>query len=176
MIKKILLVLLIAVLGVIAFIASRPSDFEVKRSTEIPAAPAVVFSQVADLRKFQAWSPWAKMDPEAKVTFNGSGNEVGSSFSWAGKQTGEGTMTMKEIIPDRKVVYALDFRKPFKGTNAAVFDVEPSGTGSKVTWTMTGKNNFISKGIGLFIDMDRMIGGQFEKGLADMGKLAGNPQ
>jgi len=172
MIKKILLILVVVILGLVAVIASRPSDFEVKRSAEIPAPPAVVFGHVADLHKFQAWSPWAKMDPDAKTTFNGSGGEIGSSFSWAGKQTGEGTMTLRELQQDRKAVYSLDFRKPFKGTNAAVFDIEPSGSGSKVTWTMTGKNNFISKGIGLFIDMDKMIGDQFEKGLADMKRIA----
>lgn len=175
MIKKILIVLVVLIVGFVGFVASRPSDFEVKRSTEVAAPPSVVFTHVSDLNKFRAWSPWAKMDPETKYTSSGNGSEIGSAFSWESKKTGEGTMTLRESDPDRKAVYELEFRKPFKGTNTVVFDVVPSGAGSTVTWTMTGKNNFIGKAIGLVMNMDEMVGGQFEQGLADMAKAASQP-
>ena len=143
---------------------------------KVTASPAAVFPHVNDLRNWQAWSPWAKLDPNAKNTFTGPPAGVDASMSWAGNHNvGEGTMTIRESKPGEFVRFQLDFRKPFKGTNEAVFTFQAEGNQTVVTWTMTGRNNFIAKAVGLFfIDCDKMVGGQFEKGLENLqGVVAG---
>lgn len=169
MLVKILLALTAVVLIFIIVVAARPTDFRVARSAVIPAPPALVFAQIDDLQKWQAWSPWAKMDPHAKATFAGPATGVGSSFTWAGNdQVGEGTMTIIDSRPNDLVRFKLEFRKPFAGTNEAEFTLAPQGDGTAVTWAMTGKNNFLMKAVGLFLDCDKMVGGQFEDGLKNL--------
>ena len=169
MLKRTLIVL-VAVLGIFAaVVASRPADFRVTRSAVMDAPPAAVFAQVNDFHKWEAWSPWAKMDPKAVSTFGGPASGVGATFQWAGNsQVGAGRMIIAESRPDERIQIELRFLKPMKATDIAEFTFAKAATGTRVTWTMSGKNNFISKAFTLFVDCDKMIGGQFEKGLAQM--------
>jgi len=169
MIGKILigLVVLVAALGV--FIATRPADFQITRSAVLPAAPPVVFAQVNDLRKWEAWSPWARLDPNSTATFSGPAVGQGSAMAWAGNnEVGEGKMTILESRPNEQIVMELEFLKPFEATNRTEFTFRPEAAGTRVTWTMSGSNNFVGKAMGLIMNCDKMIGDQFEQGLANM--------
>ena len=169
MIKKILAVLAVIIVVLVIVVALQPADFRIARSTAMAAPPAAVFAQVNDLRKFQDWSPWAKLDPAAKTDFQGPPAGQGASFSWAGNmEVGEGTMTITESRPGELVRFQLDFRKPMAGTNTAEFTFKPEGNKTAVTWSMSGHNNFMAKAVGLVMNCDKMVGGQFEKGLADL--------
>ena len=173
MLVKILIGIAALVLILIAVIAARTSDFRVTRTALIAAPPDVVFDQVNDLHHWEAWSPWAKLDPAAKNTYVGPPAGTGAAFSWSGNRNiGEGRMTVTESIPAKLVRFRLDFVKPFKGTNLAEFTFKPDGGGTTVTWSMSGKYNFITKAFGLFMDCEKMVGGQFDQGLAQMKTLA----
>jgi hypothetical protein len=169
MLKKILIVLAVLIVVFIVLVAMRPDDFRVSRSATIPAPTAAVFEQVNDLHKFQEWSPWAKIDPNCKLTYDGPPAGVGASFAWAGnKDVGEGRMTVIESRPGESVRFKLEFLKPFKATNTAEFNFKSAGNQTEVTWSMFGKNNFMMKAVGLFMDCDKMVGPDFEKGLANL--------
>lgn len=169
MLKKILIALAILILVFVIIVLTRPDDFRVSRSATIPAPAAAVFEQVNDLHKFQDWSPWAKIDPNCKVTYDGPPAGVGASFAWAGnKDVGEGRMTVIESKPGELVRLKLEFLKPFKATNTADFNYKSADDQTEVTWSMYGKNNFMMKAVGLFIDCDKMVGPDFEKGLANL--------
>jgi hypothetical protein len=163
------LVIATLVAALVAVIATRPSEFRISRASNLSAAPAAVFPHVNDFHKWEAWSPWAKLDPNAKSTFEGPAAGVGSVFGWAGnKEVGEGRMTIIESRPDELIRIKLEFFKPFKATNTAEFTFQLEDGRTVVTWSMFGTNNFMAKAINLVINCDRMVGGQFEKGLANM--------
>lgn len=165
--------LVAVVVAFVVLVASRPSDFRVTRSASIAAPPEAVFSQVNNLHRWEAWSPWAKLDPAAKNAYEGPEAGVGAAFSWSGnREVGEGRMTITESRPNERIRMNLEFEKPFKATNVTEFTFEPEGNRTVVRWTMSGKANFISKAIGLFMDCDKMVGGQFEKGLGNMKAIA----
>jgi len=171
--KKILLVLAVVIALFVVVVSTRPSDFRVERTRIIATPPGRIFPHVNDLHLWQAWSPWAKLDPNARNTFDGPPTGKGASMHWTGdSNVGEGTMTIIESKPDQQVRFRLDFKKPFEGTNLAEFNLTPEGTSTRVSWSMTGKCNFITKAIGLFVSMDQMIGDQFGKGLDDLAKVA----
>ncbi len=175
MFKKILLVLAIVAIIFVVVVSLRPADFHVTRSTTIAAPPATIFPHINDLKKWQEWSPWAKIDPNCKVTFEGPVAGVGAIFRWDGNmQVGAGSMTETESQPNDRVQFKLDFLKPMQGTNTVVFTLKSEGAGTTVTWTTDGKNNFVGKAMGLFIDCDKMCGDQFEKGFADLKTIAEN--
>ena len=164
-----LIVAAVVLIALVLFIQSRPADFRIVRSAVIPAFPAAVFAEVNDLHRWEAWSPWARMDPDAVNTFTGAESGVGSSFHWKGnRQVGEGVMTIVESDPARRVGIRLDFLKPFKTTNIAEFTFASKGEETLVTWSMTGRNNFASKTFGIVVNCDKMIGGMFESGLANL--------
>ena len=165
-----MLVVVVATVAVVAVVVARqPSEFRVVRSAVIPAPPAVVFEQINDLRKWDAWSPWEKVDPTMKKTFAGPSAGVGASFSWVGNsEVGEGRLTIVDSRAPERVGIRLDMVKPIAASNAVEFTLVPEGAHTRVTWSMTGQNGFVSKAIGLVIDMDRMVGGQFERGLANL--------
>jgi hypothetical protein len=165
----------VVVLGVaLAIVVSRqPSDFRVTRSTTIDAPPSVVFPLVDDFHKWRGWSPWEKMDPELKRTYEGAPSGEGAVYSWVGnKQVGEGRMTIVESRPDELVRIKLEFFKPFRATNEGTFAFEPTSGQTRVTWSMTGCCNCMFKIMGLFMSMDKMVGKNFEDGLAAMKQLA----
>jgi hypothetical protein len=169
MISKILIGLAAIILIFVVVVAIRPDNFKVERKAAIPAPAVVVFAQVNDMHKWQSWSPWAKMDPNAKISFEGPEAGVGAAFSWAGNdKIGEGKMTILESHPNDLVRFKLEFIKPFAGTSETLFTFQPKDGQTEVTWTMTGKNNFLSKAISLFMDCDKMVGPQFEEGLANL--------
>ena len=173
MLKKILIGLAVIVVVFLIVVAFQPADYRVTRTATIAAPPAVVFAQVDDLRKWEAWSPWAKMDPAMKVTYTGPAAGVGAVSGWAGNsEVGEGRMTITESRPSELIRFHLEFIKPMAGTSASEFTFKPEGNQTVVTWTMTGKNNFIGKAFCLFMNMDKMVGGQFEQGLARLKSVA----
>jgi uncharacterized protein YndB with AHSA1/START domain len=169
----ILLGLVVIVLVLAGVVALQPSDFRIVRTATISAPAPVVFSQVNDFHKWEAWSPWAKMDPAAKNTFAGAPSGTGAIFEWAGNsKVGEGRMTLTESRPPDLIRIKLEFLRPFAGTSTAAFTFRPEGNQTVVTWTMEGKNNFLARAFCLFVSQDRMIGGEFEKGLAQMKAVA----
>jgi hypothetical protein len=175
--KPILKIILAAVLVVIVVflvvVAMQPSEFRVSRSATVVAPPAAIFPHVNELKKWDAWSPWMKLDPNAKSTFEGPPAGRGAAMNWAGNnKVGEGKMTITESRPNELVQFHLEFYKPMAGTSDAEFTFKPEGNQTIVTWTMTGKNNFIGKAMCLVMNMDKMVGGQFEEGLAGMKRIA----
>lgn len=176
MLKKILLILAFVVLVFFVVAMLQPAEYRVVRAATIAAPPAVVFARVNDLHKFQEWSPWAKLDPAAKTTFEGPPAGTGAIFNWSGNhEVGEGRMTITESRPNELIRFKLNFVKPFAGTSDAEWTFKPQGNQTAVTWSMSGKKNFISKAISVFMSMDQMIGSQFEKGLADLKLLSETP-
>ena len=160
-----------AVLGIV--VARRPSEFRVSRRTTIAAPAPVVFAQVNDFRKWSAWSPYEKRDPAMRKTYEGAPAGAGAVYAWSGnKEVGEGRTTITESRPNDLIRIRLEFEKPFKATSTAEFVFEPEGQRTAVTWSLTGRHNFMMKAMGLFMNMDRMIGSDFEKGLADMKAVA----
>ena len=171
--KTILMAILLGLVVVVgafcAVVASRPNEMKVSRTATMKATPAAVFEQVNDFHKWDAWSPWAKMDPNAKVTFEGSTSGKGAIHTWAGNSdVGEGSMTIVESEPNDHVRIKLDFIKPMPGTNDVLMKIEPKGDETQLTWSMAGEMNFMMKAVGMFMDCDKMIGDQFDKGLASM--------
>lgn len=161
----------LVIIGIVLFviIAGRPDEFAVLRTTKISAAPEKVFPHVNELKKWDAWSPWAKIDPNCKMTYFGPPAGVDASYSWAGNnKVGEGKLTITESVPSNLIRLRLEFLKPFKATNTAEFKFTSEGGQTLVTWSMIGKNNFFFKVFGLFMDCDTMVGKDFEKGLAGL--------
>ncbi len=167
MILKILIGVVI-VIGLLALlVASRPSTFHVERSITIAAPAEEVFARVNDLKAWGAWSPWEKKDPDMTRSFTGPPAGAGATYAWAGdKNVGEGRMTIERSERPSLVALRLEFFKPFAATNSARFEFTPVPDGTKVTWSMDGHNNFICKAVSLVMDMDKMIGTDFESGLA----------
>jgi hypothetical protein len=165
----ILLALALIVFLFIIVIAGRPDEFVVFRMKMISAPPEKVFPHVNELKKWEDWSPWAKIDPNAKSTFEGPAAGVGSSMAWDGnKKVGAGKMTITESEPSSLVGIRLEFLRPFQATNAAEFNFVPESAQTLVTWRMTGKNNFFFKVFSLLMNCDDMVGKDFEKGLASL--------
>lgn len=169
MLAKILIALAVLLVVLAVVVALQPSDFTVSRNIAVSAPPEAAFAQVNDFRKWAAWNPWGKLDPAMKQTYSGAESGVGAVYAWAGNnQVGEGRMTLTESVPNQRIRINLEFFKPFAANNTAEFIFQPEGDKTLVTWSMSGKNNFMAKAIGLVMNMDKMIGGMFEKGLADM--------
>lgn len=169
MLKKVALGAAALVLVLVVVIAMRPPTFHVERSLVMSSSPESVFGVVNDFHQWNAWSPWEKMDPAMTKTFGGSPSGVGSTYAWKGNdQVGEGRMTIEKSEKPSQIVIKLEFLKPFAATNAATFMFAAVPGGTKVTWAMDGHNNFISKAFQMFMDMDGMIGADFERGLAAM--------
>jgi uncharacterized protein YndB with AHSA1/START domain len=163
----------VIVAGSLAFVASRPSEFRVARTATIDAPVPVVFAQVNDFHRWAAWSPYDKRDQAMRKTYEGAPAGTGAIYAWAGnKEVGEGRSTITESRPNELIRIRLEFARPFKATSTAEFTFRPEGDRTAVTWSLTGRNNFMVKAIGLFMDMDRMIGGDFEQGLAQMKSVA----
>jgi hypothetical protein len=171
---KILIALIVAVLGLAVVITLQPATFRVTRTATIAAAPADVFALVNDFHNWDAWSPWAKLDPAMKTAYAGSMSGQGAEYSWVGNSdVGEGRMTITESQPASRVNIKLEFIKPFASVADNVFEFAPASAGTAVTWTMSGDNNFLSKAFCLFMGgMDRMIGPDFEKGLGQLKAAA----
>lgn len=169
MLKTILIALAVIIVVLVIVVALQPSEFRVARSTAISAPAPAVFAQVNNFHKWEAWNPWGKIDAAMKQNYEGAPSGTGAIYSWAGNnEVGEGRMAIIESHPSDLIRIKLEFMKPFAATHTAEFTFKPEGDQTGVTWSMTGKNNFMAKAIQLFMNMDKMIGGQFEQGLAQM--------
>jgi uncharacterized protein YndB with AHSA1/START domain len=165
----ILLALAFIAIIFIIVITGRPDEFTVTRAASISAPPEKIFPRVNDLHQWEAWSPWAKLDSNAKYTFSGADAGAGAAMAWVGsKKVGAGQMTITESQPSGLIRFRLDFQKPMQATNTAEFTFRTEGSQTVVTWSMAGKSCFMSKVFGLFMDFDKMCGCQFEKGLASL--------
>lgn len=173
MLKKILLGLLAVVVIILVVAAFQPSQFDVQRSLAISAPPAALFDQVNDHRKFAAWNPWMKLDPNVKTTYSGPATGVGSVASWQGnREVGSGSQTIIETKPGELVRQRMDWKEPMEGTSTVDFTFKPEGERTLVTWRLYGANNYVGKVMCLFMSMDKMVGGQFEAGLANLKTIA----
>lgn len=168
MVKKILLGLV--GLGVVfaVVVASRPGAFRVERSLTMAAPPAVPYAMVQDFRQWGRWSPYDKLDADMARTYSGAAAGLGAEYHWVGDNAGEGRMRITDARPNEAIVIQLDFIKPMTASNTATFEFVPDGAGTKVTWRMEGENGFLGKAFCMFIDMDRMVGDDFHKGLTTM--------
>jgi uncharacterized protein YndB with AHSA1/START domain len=173
-VKKVLIVIAVVVLGFVGFIMTRSGTFHVERSTKIDAPPDVVFAQLADFHNWAAWSAWDKKDATMKKTYDGTAGTVGSSYSWVGNdQTGEGKMTVSAVQPNQKLSLALEFIKPFAAKNAVEFRLTPAGDATQIVWALDGGGEgFMAKAMNTFMSMDKMVGPDFEQGLASLKTVA----
>ncbi len=169
MLKKIFIALAVIIIVFVIVVAMQPSEFRVARSATISAPAPAVFAQVNDFHKWDAWSPWAKLDSAMKKTYDGAPAGTGAIYSWSGNdQVGEGRMTLTESRVSDLIRIKLEFIKPFAATNTTEFSFKPEGDQTVVTWSMFGENNFMAKAFGLLMNMDKMVGGDFEKGLEQL--------
>jgi len=166
-------ILVIAAAAILAYAAARPDDFKVSRTVAIEAAPERIFPLIANLRQMNEWNPFAKQDPALEIVYSGPDSGVGAAQSWDSTgRGGKGRLEITGVTEPTAVAMRLDMDKPIEAHNAIAFDLRPNGEATEVTWTMTGGMPFVSKVIGVFVSMDRMIGGAFEQGLADLKALA----
>src|ERR1700756_1058357 len=172
----VLLVLVFALAALLAYASTRPDTFRLERSILIDAPIVQVAEQIDDFRQWQARAPWEHIDPSLQRTFSGAEAGVGAIYEWSG--TGKAGAGRMEIIEMRTgsegglTTIKLDFLKPFKASNTAEFLMVPSQAGTDLTWAMFGSSPFISKVMGVFVDMDRLIGKDFEAGLVALKRNA----
>lgn len=167
------LLITVAILALLGVAATRPATYHIERSIVTTAAAPAVFDYLDDLHRFPEWSPWQELDPAMKVEYSGAEKGTGASYFWSGNdKVGEGRMTITESVPADHVTIKLEFLKPFASTSDTKWNLSPEGDGTKITWSMDGTNNFMGKVMSLFMDMDKMIGKDFERGLAKLKQVA----
>ena len=173
MLKKIALVLVVLIAAVLIFAATKPDIFRVQRAAAIKAPPDKIFPLINDFRQWGAWSPWEKKDPAMKRTFGAVTSGKGATYAWEGnKDVGSGSMEITESVAPSKVGLKLDFLKPFEAHNTVEFTLAPAGDVTNVTWAMQGPTPYFAKIIHVFMDMDSMVGKDFEAGLANLKAAA----
>lgn len=150
--------------------------FSVERETVIDAPPETIYERLADFHHWEAWSPWEDLDPDMSRTYGGADAGVGATYGWQGnRKVGEGSMEIVGTDAPTEVRIKLEFLKPFKAQNDTAFEIEPADGGTKVTWTMTGKKTFMTRVMGIFWPMDKVVGRDFEKGLARLKAAVESP-
>lgn len=169
---KALVALAAIVAGLVVVVAMQPSSFAVERSIAIRAPAEIIYGRIENLRTMDTWSPWSKMDPQMKITYAGPEAGVGASSSWDGPKIGRGRMTITAAKADQEVDLRLEFLAPMRATNRAVFALTPADNSIRVTWRMEGTNGFIGKAFALFMNVDKTVGSDFERGLAALKLLA----
>lgn len=174
MLGKIALVLLLGIAVFLGYVATRPDDFRIVRTTTIAAPAAIVFSQVDDFHNWEEWSPWAKLDPDCKNTFEGASSGTGAVFAWDGNdKVGAGKMTILESRANELIKIKLEFFRPMEGVNTTEFTFKPEGGKTLVTWDMSGTyKTFFPKVICTLMNMDKVVGTQFEQGLTKLKSVA----
>ena len=174
MIKKVLIGIAALVAILLVVVATRPDTYHVERSTKIDAPADAIFAEVSDFQAFPAWSPWAKRDPAMKTTVSTPSAGVGATYAWEGnKQVGRGKMTLTESQTPTHTKERLEFLEPFPSVADTGFNIKPEGAGAAtVTWYMDGRANFMGKAMSLVMNMDKMIGKDFEEGLANLKRVA----
>jgi hypothetical protein len=165
----VVVVLVLAVVILLVIAAMKPDTFCIQRKANFKAPPEKIFPEISDFHKWGAWSPWEKLDPNLKRTYSGATSGQGAIYEWEGnKQVGKGRMEIMQAIPSSKISIKLDFLKPFKAHNTAEFSFEPQGESTNVTWSMLGQQPFMFKVMSVFFSMDKMVGKDFEAGLANL--------
>jgi len=174
MFKFIILALVLAAVAFLAYVAAQPAEFRITRTRAVSASPEALFALINDLHGFNRWNPFALGDPALKIDYSGPQAGPGAAYIWdsTGK-TGQGRLEITESSPSSQVAMRIDFRKPFQAHNEITFLIAPEGSSTtRVTWTMTGRNAFLNKLMGTIFNMDRMVGGEFDKGLANLKSIA----
>ena len=173
MLKTIAIIAVVLIAAILGYAMTVPDNFRVQRTTSIKAPPEKIFPLINDFHRWGSWSPWEKMDPEMKRTYSGAASGKGAAYAWQGNsKVGEGRMEIADTSPPSKVTIKLDFMKPFEAHNTAEFTLEPKGDSTNVTWAMYGPSQYMAKVIGVFVSMDKMIGKDFETGLANLKTVA----
>lgn len=166
---EILSLFVVVCVAIVLILAMRkPDEFRVTRNAVFNAPAEAVFPYLNNLEKGQIWSPWVEADPDADYKFEGPKEGVGATIHWDGKKSGKGTMTIIESNPNNSVRFRLEMFKPMQAVNTVEYTLEPQGDQTKMTWTMFGPNNFMSKIVSIFMDCEKLCGDQFEKGLANL--------
>lgn len=166
---KLIFILIVLVIILLVYAATRSDTFRVERNAVFKATPDKVFAHINDLRSWSAWSTWERMDPQMKKTYSTNSVGKGATYEWEGnKKVGHGRMSITDSVPDTKVVIQLDFIKPFEAHNMGELTLQPQNGGTLVTWSMYGPMPFISKLFSVFVSMDKMIGKDFEDSLANL--------
>ncbi len=166
--------IVVVVLGVVlAYAATLPDTFQVQRTASIKASPEKIFPLINSLRGFGTWEPFSKKDPAIKIAYSGPESGKGAAYTWDGNsQVGQGRVEILDASPPSKVTIKLDMIKPMEAHNTVVFTLEPKGDNTAVTWAMSGQRPFIAKVFDVVLNMDRMVGGDFENGLTNLKALA----
>jgi uncharacterized protein YndB with AHSA1/START domain len=166
-------VLAVAIAIVLILAATKPDTFEVRRAATVKAPPEKIFAAISDFHQWGSWSPWENKDPAMQRSYGGAASGRGAVYAWEGnKNVGSGRMEILEASPPSKIVIKLDFLKPFEAHNTAEFTMLPQGNATSITWLMHGPASFMVKVMHVFINMDRMVGKDFEAGLANLKRLA----
>jgi hypothetical protein len=162
-------IVVLAIIGLLAYAATLSNSFQVKRSLRISASPDKIFPLINNMRGMNRWNPFAEADPNIKITYTGPESGKGARYEWTGNsKVGEGSLEITDASAPSRVTLKLDMLKPMEGHNTVVFTLAPSSDGTDVTWAMSGERPFIGKVMGVVCNMDRMVGGQFDKGLAKL--------
>jgi uncharacterized protein YndB with AHSA1/START domain len=165
----VVVLLVVAVVVVLGLAAMKPDTFRVQRAMAIKAPPERIYALINDFRTWGQWSPWEKKDPAMKRTFSGPASGKGAAYAWEGdKNVGQGSMEIVDSVAPSRIAIKLDFVKPFEAHNTVLFTLEPSGDATNVNWDMQGPTPFFGKIIHVFLDMDKMVGNDFETGLANL--------
>ena len=173
MLRKIAIVIVVLIAGVLVFAATKPDTFRVQRAADIKAPPEKVFALINDFKAWPSWSPWEKKDPAMKRSYGAVTSGKGATYAWEGNNdVGQGSMEITESVPPSKVVLKLDFIKPFAAHNTVGFTLASKGDTTNVTWAMQGPTPYFAKIIHVFINMDNMVGKDFEAGLANLKAAA----
>lgn len=173
MFKIIALVLVVTVAAFLVYVATKPTAFRIERTHSITASPEVIFPFINDLHRFNSWNPFAQMDPTLKITYSGPDSGQGAAYTWVGTgKAGAGRMEIAESSPSSRVSMRLTFTKPFTANNMAEFTITADGPTSRVTWAMTGRNTYVQNAMGTLFNMDKMVGSEFDQGLANLAALA----
>ncbi len=173
MLKIILVIIAVLMAGVLILAATKPDTFRVERKATLRAPPEKVFALINDFKSWDVWSPWEKKDSAMKRTFGALTSGKGATYAWEGnKNVGQGSMEITASVPATAIVLKLDFLKPFEAHNMVNFTLTPVADGTQIVWRMEGNNNFISKIMQVFMDMDKMVGPDFEAGLANLKAAA----
>ena len=173
MLKIISIIIVLAITAVLIFAASKPDSFRVQRSITIKAPPEKVFAYLNNFHHWEAWSPWEKLDPAVKRIYGGAESGLGATYAWEGNsEVGQGRMAIIESVPSSKLLLDIEFIKPFAAKNKVEFILAAEGENTVVTQAMYGPSPYISKLMSLFFNMDKMVGGKYEQGLASLKLLA----
>jgi uncharacterized protein YndB with AHSA1/START domain len=173
MLKIIGIIIIFAIAAILIFAAMQPNSFRIQRSTTIKAPPEKVFALINDFRRWEAWSPWEKIDPAVKRAYSGAESGKGAAYAWEGNnKVGQGRMEIIESTPSSKMLLKIEFIKPFAAINTVEFNLAQAGENTTVTQAMYGPSPFISKLMGLFFSMEKMVGGKYEEGLATLKTIA----